>query len=668
VGARTTAKKHFAVSGLDAVRAQLGNLTEPPMEDPGRGDGPPPASNDDGGAQRREKRPPKTMPEGCPVIPVGTEDGLFHFLTALGELRSLTADKVANNHIKAMFAPDIDYLYEVERWQQKKLVKTKAADGVTDIEEWIVTGVKTQQVTEDLFDVCAAKGVWNAREKVRGRGAWRADDGSLILHCGNAVYLGGRWTDPGMHEGMVYPTAPAIPRPACKADVTGAELAPALYAELRRKGVDEEAMPADADPAHLLLALIRTWNWSRPRVDPVLAIGWIGAAMMGGALDYRPIAWITGGKAAGKSSFQELLEWIFDGGILQSPDASEAGVRQTLGQQSLPVGLDETEADQDNRKVLSLVKLARLAATSQGNLLRGGQDHKSTEFRATSCFLFSSILVPPITPADRSRMALLELQRLPDGARKPRMDKREVHAIGAWLRRRFAERWRWWPLVLEAYTDALIDLGGQGGRAADQFGTLRAAAHMLLEPEMGRDVGLPDEDELMQWARVLGRDQLVETSEEADEGPMCLEHLLTSQVQLDRGGKVLTVADWVVQAATPTPPNADMMLTSEIRDKRRFANEALARIGVKVVDGRFPGQERLAVAVNHQGLARIFDGSKFAAGVWAQALGRIVGAERNVTPRINHRPTKSVYVPIKAAVDLERDDGGVEAREMEDVR
>ena len=662
---------------LDAVRHSLNNLVDPPIEDPGA----PPAASNDGppdGAQRRVgRKPPKEMPEGCPVVPVGTEDGLFYFLTALGELRALTADKVANNHIKAMFAPDIDFLYEVERWQQKKLVKTKGPGG-EDIEDWVITGVKTQQVTEDLFDVAAGKGVWNAREKVRGRGAWKADDGSLILHCGSSVLINGRWIDPGMHEGMVYPTAPPIPKPARKHDVTGQDLAPLLFAEMRQKlfkrfnddqQMVEDALPQDASPAYLLMVLMRTWNWSREKIDPVLAMGWIGAAMLGAALDYRPIGWVTGGKAAGKSSFQELLEWLFDGGMLQSPDATEAGVRQTLGQQSLPVGLDEAEAEADSRKVLGLVKLARLAATSQGNLLRGGQDHKATEFRATSCFLFSSILVPPLTPADRSRIALLELNRLPAGARKPRMDKREINAIGAWMRRRLADRWRFWPKVLDQYMDALIDMGEQGGRAADQFGTLRAAAHLLLEPEMGANgVGMPDEEELEYWAGLLGRDNLIETAEEADEGPVCLAHLMTSQVQLDRGGKVMTVADWVVQAARPIPPDADFTLSGEIKAARKAANDALARIGLRVVAGKLPGKERLAIAVNHQGLEPLFYGSKFAGGVWTQALGRIEGAERNAVPKIGHLNMRATYVPISAAVSIgENDHDRVEREAMEDA-
>ncbi len=133
--------------------------------------------------------PPRVMPDGCPVIPVGTEDGTFYFLTALGELRGLTCDKVANKHIVGMFAPDSQYLFEA--WPRKKMVKQKDDDG-NEVEEWIVTGWRNDDVAMLLMDVAAARGVWSAREKVRGRGAWIGDDGGLILHCGNHVLIGGR--------------------------------------------------------------------------------------------------------------------------------------------------------------------------------------------------------------------------------------------------------------------------------------------------------------------------------------------------------------------------------------------------------------------------------------------------------------------------------------------
>lgn len=641
---------------LEAVRQLIHNPIEPDIEDAA----PPP---DEGG------RPPVTMPDGCPVIPVGTEDGIFYFITALGELRGLSPDKVSNNHIKAMFAPDIRFLYEVERWQQRKLVVKKGPDGkpLTDDEgnqvtEWIVTGIKTQQVTEDLLDACAAKGVWNAEERVRGRGAWKDERGGLILHCGNKVLIGGRWVDPGLIEGLVYPTQPAIPRPIAGrgAGASAVALAPELAGALIARG---EVIGEWSPPADLLLGLLRTWNWARPDLDPMLLLGWIGAALVGGALDYRPLAWITGDAASGKTSLQKLMAWLFDGGMVQSPEASEAGVRQRLGQQSLPVGLDEAEASGDNRKIKALITLARLAATSQGNLLRGGQDHKSVQFRADSCFLFSSILIPPLDAADRSRIALLELGELPPGSRSPISDRHrpEINAIGAWLRRRIADRWSQWPRLLEQFQDALIAHGEQGGRAADQFGTLRAMAHLLLFDDP------PDAVTLKQAGEDHGRKALAETREDAREGPLCLDYLLSSLVALERGGTLRTVAHWVWRAAAPDPIAATPIELGDHRAGCKQANASLGAIGLRVIERRKTGERFLAIADRHQGLARVFDRDdcKYGGGVWAQALRRLPGAIKDSNQTIDHRDQKCTLVPIALVINGREEELGHVAEMVE---
>lgn len=624
-------------------------------------------------------RPPKAMPDDCPVIPVGTEDGVFYFLTALGELRGLTCDKVANKHIVGMFAPFSDYL--LDQWPREKRVQAVGPDGepIEDdkgkpVMRTIVTGWRNDDVAMLLMDVAAEKGVWNAREKVRGRGAWKGDDGGLILHSGNHVMIGGRWLRPGMYDDMVYPTAPAIPKPATDPNRTGEDIAPKLVHSLRARGI---AIAQDASPARVLLELLKTWNWARPMIDPMLLLGWNGAAVYGGALDYRPLSWITGDKATGKSALQKLIGWLHDGGILQSPDASEAAVRQVLGQQSLPVGIDEAEAERDNRKILALVKLARLAATSQGNIMRGGQDHKGHEFQATSCFLFSSILVPPIPSQDKSRLAVLELGELPAGSREPAMDKREINALGAAMRRRLADRWPQWPGVLEAYKDTLINFGKHGGRVSDQFGALLAAAHILLEDEM------PEDEALAQWGQLLAIDQLAETADESDEATRCIHHLASSLVQLAGHGTPRQVAEWILQATEPLGVGAAQPGTveyGEAVDRRKRAADMLAKIGMRIVTGSarpperagtarekpVPGRDYLAVAVSGQGLARLFENSVWNDGVWSQALGRVRGALKNQTQRISGLSCKCTLVPIDAFL-MREDDMAARVNEEEEA-
>ena len=628
--------------GLDQVRAALHAPFEPSIDgDVDDYDG---RSGDGAGFG-----PPRAMPEGCPVVPVGTWNGIYYFLTTLGELRELSADKVANKHIVSLFAPDSQYL--IDQWPRKSKVKTKDADG-NDVEEWIVTGWRTDDVAMLLMDVAAQKGVWDAREKVRGRGAWLGDDGALILHSGNHVLIDGRWRRPNMYDDMVYPTAPPGPKPAAE-HKSAAELAPELLGSLRARGIE---IADDISAGRLLFEMLKTWNWARPGIDEQLMIGWIMCAPFGGAFDYRPMVWLTGDKATGKSALQKLLAYLLgDGGLLQSPDATEAGVRQVLGQQTLPVAIDEAEAEANNSKIMALVRLARLAASSQGDLLRGGQDHKGHSFKARTCFLFSSILVPPIPPQDKSRLAVLELGELAGEFREPVMDKREIAALGAQLRREFVENWRYWPAVLNRYKNALIDVGGHGGRVADQFGTLLAGAHMVLEADN------PDMGDLYAWGERLSISKLAETADNASEGERCVQHLMSTLVNLQGHGTPRGVSSWLWQAAQPTRDAmyADGIAPQEIENDRRQANKMLGKIGMRVIigkprdrkvdDGRpqpVPGRQYVAIANAHQGLARQFEGERWAGGVWAQALKRLKGAIPHEVQRIDNAPVKCTLVPV----------------------
>lgn len=647
-------------NGIDQVREALEDLHEAPFDediDDGEGGG---------------FGPMRCMPDDCPVVPVGTHDGIFYFLTTLGELRGLPADKVANKHIVAMFAPDSQYL--IDTWPRKKEVKTVDKETGDEVSEWIVTGWRPDDVAMLLMDVAAKKGVWDAREKVRGRGAWLGDDGALILHSGNHVLIEGRWRRPGEYEGLVYPTAPPGPKPAGERK-PALELAPLLVGSLRARGIE---IAEDISAGALVFELLKTWNWQRPDIDPYLLMGWLMCGPFGGAFDYRPLVWVTGDSATGKSALQKLIGFLLgEGGLLQSPDATEAGVRQILGQQTLPVAIDEAEADANNSKILALVRLARLAASSQGDLVRGGQDHKGHNFKARTCFLFTSILVPPIPPQDKNRLAVLELGTLPGDLREPAMDKREIAALGAQLRREFVDNWRYWPDMLKKYRNTLIDVGGHGGRVADQFGTLLAGAHMVID----LNTTLSD---VWEWGNRLKVSTLAETSDNVSEADLCMGHLLSTLVQLQGHGQPRLVSDWLWQAAQPLPDLAwGTDNHDEIAGQKRAANKMLEKIGLRVMtaglpkadavdDGRprpTPGRQYVAIASAHQGLARQFEGQRWAGGVWSQAVKRLEGAIAGQTQRIGNAPAKCTLIPIDVLKLASADDpiDEEEAAELERV-
>lgn len=506
----------------------------------------------------------------CPVIALGVHGETFFYLDWLGQLQAVTNH--TKDRMRGIFGGRSDILMD---WFPQH---TKGSNGPTG---WAQEPVATQMVL-----ACTEKGVWNAFEKVRGLGAWPDGEGGIILHCGDAVLHQGEWKTPGEIEGYVYPSAVIIPRP-----------------------LDDLIEDETSNPGQELLELLGTWNWLREDVDAYLLLGWICGAIFGGALDWRPLIWITGDMGTGKSTVHKLIRHVMggEGAILQSTDATEASVRQFLMQSTVPVALDEIEAESDGRKVQAVVKLARQAA-SGGVILRGGADHKGQEFKARSSFLFSSILVPPLLDQDISRIALLELNPLDNDTPPPAIEPRHWTKIGRGLRTRVIDGWDRLHDTLELYRQALASQG-HTKRGCDQFGTLLALADLALYD------ATPSPDRCELWAEKLSAAVIDDQMDQASDWERCLNHLFGQQLDVYRGGERQTVGQYVLKAA-------------EIVDSGdpKKAQRALASAGMRVYGQKDNAQ--LAIANAHPGLAALFEGTQWHAsagqrGVWAQAIKRI---------------------------------------------
>ncbi len=583
--------------GIARVRDTLNHLKPVPTDgtDPDRPQGP--------GGDGPPTPPRPTVPEGCPVTPLGVHGQIHWYLDVLGQLRGLKPNDHGRTGILALFGYRNDFLYET--WPRKN-------------DQGTVVGWNTGRASEVLMAACAAKGVWDPIQRVRGCGAWVGGDGGLILHAGDALIVAGQTRPTGALDGLVYPSAPPGPRPLTDPPGSGRIAA----------GQD--------GPAARLEALFRAWNWAQGPCAARLLLGWMCTSILGGALAYRPVIWLSGERGTGKTTVMTVAGDVL-GDVISSSDASAAGIWQRVGHASVPIAIDEMEPDADPRHAQAVIKLARQAA-SGGLVLRGGQDHHGAEFLARSCFLFSSILVPPLTPADRSRIAVLDLLSL-DGVRPPALVPHAARELGAGLRRRLVDRWGDWPGRLETWQQAVVAVG-HGGRGADAWGTLLAAADLALHEDP------PDADTLAEWAELVRPD--VVAADDLADWEECLEHLLTSQVDAYRGGLRHAVAYWVGAAAGAT----------SLGDVVDDPAAVLATLGCKLVRGGEIGRDVneafLAIANKHQGTAKLFEDTRWRAGVWKQALQRVPGAERYGALRIGGRATRVTLLPIDRLIDQNR--------------
>lgn len=517
------------------------------------------------------------LPPGCPVIPLGYDGRKNWFIDACGQLF---------NYEKPFGQADTVELFRGRhnwlKWAWPRYTKDLSVDN------W-----KNEQARDCLLAAIAAKGPWNATEKVRGRGCWPDGRGGIVAHLGNAVIASGQARKPGELHGYVYPARPPLPGP---------------YGWPRPIEILE-------NPAAVLRLMLSTWSWARPDVDPHLLIGWVGVAFLGAALPWRANVYLTGDKGSGKSTLQAMLQLILGPWVIPTTNTTAAGIYQHVGQDSLAVAVDEFEADEDNRRAVAVLDLARQASSgSQG--LRGGDRGTGSEFTLRSAFLFSSINMPPLQPADVSRFALLRLMRLRDGTRPPVLDATALGILGRQILRRLLEEWPRFEETKAAFSDELA-AGGMDGRSQAQFGTLLTLADMIEHQGWDPDrLATTYEGDVRPWRDVLNVRRMAEFAAMEENWRDCLDYLLTVPVDAWRNGTRTTIGQVLEGWVT-----GDDELGNDVKAVRKLLGQAGVTLDRR---GRAAGGDWLVIPNKNPTLRRLFEGSKWVgaanAGGWSQAL------------------------------------------------
>lgn len=545
----------------------------------------------------------QALPEDCPVRPLGMLDSKTPaavYLSASGVIIELSGQAHGQGNLEMLFAPKNDYLYA--HWPR---INTKDK----------IDGFKAEMVRAALTKAAGDRGIWSELDRVRGSGAWRGDDGGLILHLGDRVMIRDGVHKWGEIDGYVYPAA------------------------AQRQGPHHHQQPdGAAGPAQQLLTLLETWNWKHP-IGARLALGWICAAMLSGALKWRPAIWPTGDRGTGKTTLIDLIKGLFGpGGAISTANTTAAGIRQALMNRSLPVLLDELEAQDDGgdmvQKVIELLRQASSGAIG----LRGGADHKGTMFTIRSSMMATSIMVPPLRSQDRSRIAVLELLPLRAGGRPPALSTEQLQDLGQRLLRRMADQWRNLPDRLETWCAELGAHLNMDARGQDQFGTLLACADLALHD------AAPDPDSLADLVSVQLRPMLdAARDDDVPDWRRCLDHVLTHACERYLNGERPPLGDLAARAAGYTPGG------DEDTPARALVSYGL---GLHLVNG----VQHLAVANQHKELSKVFQGTIWAgrsgtSGGWRQTLLRMPGAHpsRNAVFFGGWR-TRAAMIPLDLAL------------------
>ena len=461
---------------------------------------------------------------------------------------------------------------------------------------------------EWAINQCRKKGIYNP-EKIRGRGAW-IDDSRIVIHTGDELIVDGeRKTIATFNSQYIYPRSQHI--------------------------FFSTENPLSNQDAHQLLEVCQSLFWERTQYALYLA-GWCAIAPFCGALDWRPHIWITSKAGSGKSWVQEnvIRPMIAGFGCVVQGRTTEAGIRQELGSDSLPVLFDEAESENERgtaviENILTLMRQA--SSEGGGKIFKGSASGKSQSFMVRSSFALSSIHVPIQHLSDQTRIAILSLiqDNTPEAQEHFKQLKERVHVL---INKDYAHRMQARVAanlhVLKHNAGIFADAIAQkisSKRLGDQYGILIAGAYILTSTKKITPEAAAEWVDKHDWS---DQEEIKEESDEHKIFRNVMNHILT--VETKNRPMRRSVSELVDISRQYTP-------VDDIEPKT--AVETLERNGLRVE------RDCVIIADCHDGVAKMMprDGT---IKNWGIKLKDLNGAER-IQYRFgkNKYPQRAVRVP-----------------------
>lgn len=446
-------------------------------------------------------------------------------------------------------------------------------------------GANWSQAADSLIGQCSARGEFEP-DRITGRGV-TIDKGRIVLHLGNKLIVDGKLNEVGGRpslaledSNLIYPTRQRIRLERCK--------------------------PLDLEGCAKMIECIDLLPWSRSYMSRIFS-GWLVMSMVCGILRWRPHVWITGPRGSGKSwvvtnvASKILGPLKFEVGGTQT---TEAGIRQTVSHDALPVLFDESESqnDKSREKLQIILDLARQASSEDTpGIVKGGQNGKAIAFRVRAPFMFSSVNMGATQSADLSRIIMLSLEGdHPDATPDA---KKERVAQFAYIERKFAD------LVADNFPSRLFGRALLNAKKiasnAKMFsqalaeGENKRLADTIAAPMAGWFALVSDEELTMERAREIVASEtwtmdVAEQNRTQADHEQALDWLLVKTVRHGQGRED-PVATLIVKAM-------DRVSTDP------FARDVLASYGIRVE----PEAGKVVFAMGHDKFRELFASTAWA--------------------------------------------------------
>lgn len=451
------------------------------------------------------------------------------------------------------------------------------------------SGARYHVATNDLIQGCYDKGIFRNGYR-RGRGCWY-DNGKIVVHCGNYLVVDGERVDLlDYKSGSVYEQAEPLHIP---------------YKE-----------PLTIEEASQFQKLTEMFSWDSDNMAQLFA-GWCAIAPICGVLKWRPHIWVVGPSGSGKSWIMDNVIGKFERLAVKVQSAStEAGIRQALGCDALPVLFDECETEDPKSRIAvqKVLELARQASSENGAvIMKGTTSGVAQQFNIRSAFCMSSVGLGTKLRADVSRFTVLTLHRNPSISSFDSIIKYASTFLSETFFTGLMARSVRLAVVIrknaETFAVVITHITGDR-RLGDQVGHLLAGYWSLLHDS---EIHL---DDAIKYVKEFGFTALSPREDTKDELQL-LYFLMDQRVRTDlykQPNVERSIAELVKLAAN----NED-----------DYADAALCRYGMRIKDKK----EGLWISMSHDGIAQFLKNTAWVNN-WGVFLKRIDGASETLPKRV----------------------------------
>lgn len=456
----------------------------------------------DNAADAREEAERNRPPVEC----LGAEGSCnVYWSRSSGDIHKLKANEHTRNNLYRMARFE-----EYARWMRPDLPPDDAEEQEAAI---------MKKAVRRLLEKSLGKR-FNA-SRVRARGVWPDAAGGWVYNAGASCWFipanGGQVEQvDAVRNGYVYAAGVELPSPA--------------------------DTPLSDEEGRELVELMRARSWVLPGAGDVMA-GWMVASMLAGVMPICPHVWINAPSGTGKTYLKnDLVAVLGRYSMTQEGVPTDAGVRQRLNGDAIPVLIDEVEQGDNEtagHKIRNLLELMRSASYGKDPIAKGGADGTPRLYPMKCSFALFSIANCISRDADSSRCLVLHLRRGDKTVREvwTRQDVgRALVQTPGFHGRLIARLLGCLPVLMENLSVLREHLGkveGVDSRRAELFAVLMACRHALVSRENMRQEAMQEAAALM---LAYG-----EQEEKESDFSRCLAVLLGHVVRVR--GQEMTVAD-----------------------------------------------------------------------------------------------------------------------------